>query len=119
MVLPNKQVTGLAGMVLSRKRKNIPSLLPMTKLTSILVWIQGPMTLACAPNCLRNLSLCCCLECSSVRAWSLRGTSCRTWGGNNGGLCGWARHLSGEKVGAPLRKGGKSEHSKSKDVNLD
>jgi hypothetical protein len=86
-------------MVLSRKRKNISSLLPNVKLTSILVWIQGPMTLACAPNCLRSLSLCCCLACSSVRAWSLRGTSCRTWGGNNQQLCGWARYLKGEEMG--------------------
>lgn len=47
-------------------------------LTSILVWIQGPMTLAWLANCRRRRSLFCCRACSSIRAWSRWGTSCLT-----------------------------------------
>lgn len=48
-------------------------------LTSILFWIQGPMTLAWLAYCRRRRSLFCCRACSSIREWSRWGTSCFTY----------------------------------------
>lgn len=47
-------------------------------LTSILVWIHGPMTLAWAANWRRRRSLACWRASSSCNDWSLWGTSCFT-----------------------------------------